>query len=110
MSYKELMKEAHESGTPPMRPLFYEFPNDKNAWEISDEYMFGSDLLVAPVINDGEYEREVYLPLSDTEWIDVWSGIKYNGGQTVKCDAPLDKIPLFIKENGKLNRNIFLGE
>ena len=107
---KELMEEAHKTGTPPMRPLFYEFPNDKAAWNIDDEYMFGSELLIAPIINDNEYERDVYLPDSNTEWTEVWSGIKYKGGQTVKCDAPLDKIPLFIKENSKLDRKIFLGD
>lgn len=106
---KELMAEAHESGTPPMRPLFYDFSSDKNAWEIDDEYMFGTDLLVAPIIYENEYSRKVYLPKGNL-WVDVWTGNKYDGGSTVTADAPLDKIPLFIKENGKLKRNIFIGE
>lgn len=106
---KELMAEAHKNGTPPMRPLFYDFSSDKNAWEIDDEYMFGTDLLVAPIIYENEYSRKVYLPKGNL-WVDVWTGNKYDGGSTVTADAPLDKIPLFIKENGKLKRNIFIGE
>ncbi|MBO5378860.1 MAG: DUF4968 domain-containing protein [Clostridia bacterium] len=107
---KELMAEAHETGTPPMRPLFYDFPSDTKAWGINDEYMFGGDLLVAPIINENELSRQVYLPSSKDAWINVWTGEGYTGGQTVEVDAPIDKIPLFIRNGGKLNRNIFIGE
>ncbi len=107
---KELMAEAHNVGTPPMRPLFYDFSSDTYAWEIDDEFMFGSDLLVAPIIYENEYSRNVYLPKSKDKWVDVWTGKIYEGGTSVTVDAPLDKIPLFIRENGRLNRNIFIGE
>ena len=107
---KELMAEAHELGTPPMRPLFYDFPNDKLAWEIDDEFMFGSELLVAPIMHENKYSEHVYLPNSEHKWVNVWTGESFDGKQVIKCDAPLDKIPLFIKENGKLQRNIFLGD
>ena len=107
---KELMAEAHELGTPPMRPLFYDFPNDKLAWEINDEFMFGSELLVAPIMHENKYSEYVYLPNSEHKWVNVWTGESFDGKQVIKCDAPLDKIPLFIKENGKLQRNIFLGD
>ena len=106
---KELMAEAHKIGTPPMRPLFYDFDSDLKAWEIDDEYMLGSDLLVAPIIYENEYSRKVYLP-KEASWVDVWTGEEYEGGSTALCDAPLDKIPLFIRKGGKLNRNIFIGE
>ena len=106
---KELMAEAHEIGTPPMRPLFYDFDSDLKAWEIDDEYMLGSDLLVAPIIYENEYSRNVYLP-KGASWVDVWTGDEYEGGNTALCDAPLDKIPLFLRKGGKLNRNIFIGE
>ena len=59
---RSLMEAAHEKGTPVMRPLFYDFPEDKKAWEVEDEYMFGPDVLVAPVLYEGIREREVYLP------------------------------------------------
>ena len=107
---KELMQKAHESGTPPMRPLFYDFSSDQSAWEISDEYMFGPDLLVAPVINENEYNRTVYLPDEKTEWENAWTGEIYNGGISIECEAPLDKIPLFVRKGGKLTRHIFIGE
>lgn len=57
-----LMKEAHEKGTPVMRPLFYDFPDDPKTWEIEDQYMFGSDILVAPILYADERERTLYLP------------------------------------------------
>jgi alpha-D-xyloside xylohydrolase len=56
------MKATHERGTPPMRPLFYDFPHDSEAWSIEDEFMFGPDLLIAPVLYEGARERNVYLP------------------------------------------------
>lgn len=59
----ELMKAAHEKGTPVMRPLFYDTPSDMKSWNIEDEYMFGPDVLVAPVLYAGETERKVYLPV-----------------------------------------------
>ena len=59
---KTPMQEAHEKGTPVMRPLFYDFPKDEKAWEIEDQYMFGSDIMVCPILYEGIREREVYLP------------------------------------------------
>ncbi|OHE71982.1 MAG: family 31 glucosidase [Treponema sp. GWB1_62_6] len=96
-----LMREAHERGTPPMRPLFYDFPKDGTAWEIEDEYMFGSDLLVAPVMKAGERERRVYLP-EGARWTEVWTGTSYGGGTTTTVAAPLDRIPLFAKDDAVL--------
>ena len=61
---RQIMEEAHEKGTPAMRPLFYDFPEDKKAWDIEDEYMFGPDLLVAPVLY--EEQRENPLPAGRT--------------------------------------------
>ena len=93
---KEQMRITHEKGTPIMRPLFYDFPEDKKAWETDDAYMFGSDFCVAPMMEEDLYEREVYLPEGCT-WKDVFSGSSYEGGQTVKVDAPIDKIPVFMR-------------
>ncbi|SNX52868.1 glycoside hydrolase family 31 protein [Thermoanaerobacterium sp. RBIITD] len=97
----EQMKAAHEKGTPPMRPLFYDFPNDNEAWNIEDQFMFGPDILVAPVLYEGARSREVYLP-SGTEWRDVNSGLVYDGGQYIKCDAPLKIIPLFTRKEASI--------
>lgn len=97
----EQMKAAHEKGTPPMRPLFYDFPEDKPSWDVDDEFMFGPEILVAPVLYEGVRSRNVYLP-KGAEWKDVNTGKVYSGGQHVECNAPIDTIPLFIKEHSDL--------
>ena len=97
---KELMKEAHEKGTPIMRPLFYDFPNDKIAWNIENTFMFGPDILVAPIINYGEREREVYLPKGN-DWIDANTDKQYSGGNYYTIDADIDSIPVFYKLNNE---------
>ena len=95
------MKQAHEKGTPVMRPLMYDFPADPLAWETEDAYMFGGDLLVAPVTEEGARECSVYLPAGE-RWINVWTGEAYDGGQTVIAAAPLDVIPVFCREGAKV--------
>jgi len=92
-----VMKEAHEKGAPVIRPLFYEFPKDKTAWEIEDSYLFGSQLLVAPILYAGERNRDVYLP-EGAKWQGVWCGNIYEGGNTVNVPTPQDIIPLFIRD------------
>ncbi|MGN6715606.1 glycoside hydrolase family 31 protein [Anaerocolumna jejuensis] len=91
---KEQMKAAHEKGTPVIRPLFYDFPDQKVCWDINDEYMFGPDILVAPVLYEGMRNRSVYLP-EGKKWKCVNTGMAYEGGTIVECDAPLDTIPVF---------------
>ena len=93
---KKLMQEAHEKGTPVMRPLFYEFPEDKKAWSVEDAYMFGSRLLVAPVLYEEVRQRELYLP-AGCSWEHAWSGETYQGGQLITVNAPLEEIPVFKK-------------
>ncbi|MDO4274363.1 MAG: glycoside hydrolase family 31 protein [Eubacteriales bacterium] len=95
---KEQMVKAHEKGTPVIRPLFYDNPEDDACWDINDEYMFGPDILVAPVLYEGMRERSVYLPAGRT-WKEVHTGKIYQGGVTVTCDAPLFVIPVFTTNN-----------
>lgn len=90
----------HEKGTPVMRPYFYDYPEDKKAWEVEDSYLFGTDFLVAPVLEAGAREREVYLPKGEV-WIDVWTGEERNGGETITVSAPLEKIPVFAKKESE---------
>ena len=97
---KELMKEAHEKGTPIMRPLFYDFPNEKTTWDIENTFMFGPNILVAPIINYKEREREVYLPTGEN-WIDANTGKQYSGGNYYTIDADIDSIPVFYKLNNE---------
>ena len=89
-----LMKEASTTGAPIMRTMFYEFPNDAKCWELSDQYMFGSDYLVAPILHAGETKRNVYLPAG--QWKNLDDNTVYDGAQTIVCNAPLDVIPVFI--------------
>lgn len=94
---RECMKAASECGAPVMRPLFYDFPEDKMCWEIEDSYMFGPDLLVSPVMHAGAVEREVYLPAGST-WTDAYTKKVYEGGQRVTVPAPLDIIPVMVRD------------
>ena len=96
-----LMKEANQRGTPVMRPLFYDFPDDARSWLQQDEYMFGPYLLVAPVMHPGLRNRPVYLPAGAT-WKNAESGRTHSGGTTVEVDAPLELIPLFLRDGADL--------
>lgn len=90
----EQMKAAHERGTPVMRPLFYDFPADKTAWEVEDQYMFGPDMMVAPVLYADMRKRKVYFP-EGRQWKHFFTGRIYQGGGTVEVEAPLDRLPVF---------------
>ena len=95
------MRIAHEKGIPPMRPLFVDFPDDSLCYSIEDEYMFGPDLLVAPVLEADASSRKVYLPANIT-WKDAWTGQQYEGGQWIDVPAPIETIPLFLKADSHL--------
>lgn len=94
---RECMRAASETGAPVMRPLFFDFPEDKKCWETEDVYMFGPDVLVAPVMELGARERTLYLP-KGAEWKDAVSGNLYEGGRAVTVDAPLSVIPVFVRD------------
>ncbi|WP_336630905.1 MULTISPECIES: glycoside hydrolase family 31 protein [unclassified Microbacterium] len=98
---RELMRAAHEHGAPVMRGLFYEFPDDERAWTVADAYLFGPDILVAPVVEAGATSREVYLPAGAT-WTDAWTGAVHTGGATVSVEAPLHRLPLFARTDDAL--------
>lgn len=97
---RSVMEEAHKKGTPVMRTLFYMYPDDAACWEIEDEYFYGPDVLVAPILYAGQFSRTVYLPKGE-RWIDYATGKEYEGGQTITTDAPLDTIPVFVKKDDK---------
>ena len=93
---RELMRQAHETGAPVIRTLFFEFPDDPAAWDRKDEYLYGPDVLVAPVAEAGARQREVYLP-AGASWTDLADGTSYPGGQTLLVEAPLHRIPAFLR-------------
>lgn len=94
---RNCMQEAHEKGTPVMRTLFYEFPEDPHCWKAADSYLFGPDLLITPVTKANVTEFPVYLPAGPV-WTEASTGKTYDGGQTVQAYAPLEIIPVFIKD------------
>ena len=98
---REQMQLAHEKGTPVMRPLFYDFPEDAASWDVDDAYMFGPELLVAPVLWKDVETRQVYLP-AGCRWTDCHTGKVLEGGQTVTAEAPADVIPVFRREGSEL--------
>jgi len=88
---------AHDTGLPLMRGLFMEYPSDAQALTVDDQFLFGEELLVAPVLKKGERVRRVYLP--EGEWIDFHNPKQtYFGGEEIAYRAPLSVIPLFVKK------------
>lgn len=79
-----------------MRPMVMDFNGDLEAVKQAYQYMFGNAFLVAPITEAGVKDWNVYLPKT-TAWYDFWTGKRFDGGQTVTADAPLDKLPLFVK-------------
>lgn len=100
------MQLAHEKGVPPMRPLFFDFPEDSQCWMVEDQFMFGPDILVAPVLHQGAIQREVYLP-EGASWADAWTGAVLEGGQWVTANAPLNRIPLFLRDGASELAGLF---
>ena len=80
-----------------MRAMFHDFPDDAVCWDLVDQYMYGPDLLVAPVLHAGTTSREVHLP-AGASWVHLPSGGRHQGGGTVTVEAPLESIPLFARE------------
>lgn len=94
---RSVMKEAHEKGSPVMRAMFYEFPQDKECWDITDAFMFGSDILVAPICHEKMTSRSVYLP-SGASWTHAGTGKVYEGGKAYEIEAPIDTLPIFLRD------------
>jgi len=96
------MQQASETGVPALRPLFLDYQDDERVASIDDEFLFGADLLVAPVLWEGATSRRVYLPAGD--WFDYWTGKRYVGGAMVDLPVRLDSIPMFVRGGGFIFR------
>ena len=94
---RTLSETAHTTGTPLMRPLFFEFPEDDQAWTIDDQFLLGPDILIAPVTIAGARDRTVHLP-AGTDWIEVATGSVQTGGVRVTAAAPLEHLPVFVRD------------
>ena len=90
-------KDSSAKGFPMLRALFFEFPADPNAWNVEDEYMFGSDLLVAPLMDEGATGRSVYLPPGT--WIDYQTGKAYLGAQWHNIEAGQIPVVLLVRDH-----------
>jgi len=95
------LDRASAEGLPAMRPLFVDFADDERAWAVEDEFMFGPEVLVAPVAEAGARAREVYLP-DGAQWTHAWSGASHAGGTTITQDAPLDEIPVYLRNGAEV--------
>ncbi|WP_029688925.1 TIM-barrel domain-containing protein [Thermoanaerobacter sp. A7A] len=107
----DLFYIASQKGYPIMRPLVFEYQKDENTHKIYDEFMFGEGLLVAPLYLPSKERREVYLP--EGIWYDYWTGKEFKGKNYYLVDAPIEVIPLFVKEGGillKQQPQSFIGE
>jgi alpha-glucosidase len=92
--------ESHKKGYPILRPLFFEFQEDEETYTIEDEFMVGPSILVAPVLEKGARERDVYLP--EGTWWDYYTDKVYDGKQRISYCAPLDRLPLFVRDGAIL--------
>ncbi len=86
---------AAHTGAPLMRPLVLEFPHDPQVTNLADQFLWGRELLVAPVLAEGVRRRPVYLP--EGTWYDFWTGRVYTGRRRITAAAPLERIPLFVR-------------
>ena len=87
--------QAHRDGLPPMRPLVLNYPDDPRVWDHGQQFLWGDDILVAPVTRAGATHWPVYLP--EGRWYDYWSGAAHDGPGSISVPAPLDRLPLFIR-------------
>lgn len=96
-------RQAHDTGLPIMRPLFLEYPQDAETFRTDAQFMFGAELLVAPVVKKGARTKNVYLP--EGTWIDYHDKrTEYAGEQWTTVDAPLSVIPLFVRRGSIIPR------
>lgn len=101
--YSEAWK-CSRNGIPLMTPMVVQYPDDREARRFPYQYLFGESLLVAPVVQSGVTEWRVYLP--EGKWYDFWSGTPFRGPKLVEVEAPLEKIPVFIRAGSLVTMNL----
>lgn len=94
------MRETHETGLPMIRALWLHYPDDADAVARGDEFLWGRDLLVAPVVEQGATSRRVYLPAGD--WYDFWTEERVSGGREIERAVDLETMPLYIRAGAVL--------
>lgn len=101
--YSEAVKTS-KTGVPLMRAMFLEYPEDPNTYGLNSQYLFGDNLLVAPIVDQGVTSKNIYLP--DGEWIDFFFGAQRPGARTISYSAGVDDIPVFVKSGSILPMNL----
>lgn len=86
---------SYLTGSPVIHALVFDYPQDVNTYGIDDQYLFGDEMLICPVTTKGAVSRTVYLP--EGNWIDYWSGEKFEGKQSIVTKTPLEKLPIYVK-------------
>lgn len=105
--------EAAHTGISPIRPIFWENPEDKRLWDVEDEFLLGNAVLLAPILHEKEYKRRITLPRGN--WYSFWDDQQYIGPSQFELPVTLETIPLFIKsgsllpmeESGKICINVY---
>ena len=95
-----LCREYSQTGLPPARPMVLEYPDDPQTYEMSSQYLLGEDILIAPVVQAGQTNKLVYIP--EGEWTDFWNEVTYSGPGWFYLPAPLEDIPVLVKEGAVL--------
>lgn len=96
----QYMDNASKTGEPLMRPMFFDFYADPKCYELENQYMFGKDILFAPLLNEGQTVREVYLPAGT--WIRTTNKTRYNGRQSINCKAEINEFIAFVREGAEV--------
>ncbi len=99
------MDIASETGAPIMRPMFFDYYDDEICYTLEDQYMFGEEILFAPITVQGQTERKVYLPKG--EWINVNDKREYEGNQTVTAKAEINEFIAYVKKESSLLNSVF---
>lgn len=94
------MKIASEKGVPVMRPMFFDYPNDEICYSLGGQYMFGDDILFAPIVNQGQTEKEVYLP--EGKWIFTKDKHLYEGGEKYTLNIEINEFAAFVKDGAEI--------
>lgn len=101
----DLLWKSHSRYEPMIRPTFYEFPEDPRCFAENDDMLLGASLLVAPVVEEGQRARSVYLP-AGADWYDYWTGEVFAGGQDISRTAPHDRPPLMARAGSGIPLNL----